>query len=199
MKISDFEVRHPATIHQAIVAAAFATCFFERDDVVWQFVKHSKAPVLFERSLFAVATLLVGAAAVVCTRYRQESQPSSPNRESTAREPRRRGSGELLYAIGLGSLAPLTGFVILVGGEALRIFRLLAPRPGRPGRTQAGDRTDRRKFAPEFAMWGMFATMIVFTITLNDRIAEVLAAIVFTFAIALNLFSSVRFQKGEAR
>jgi hypothetical protein len=32
--------------------------------------------------------------------------------------------GDILYAIGLASLAPPLGFIILVAGEALRVFRL---------------------------------------------------------------------------
>jgi hypothetical protein len=38
---------------------------------------------------------------------------------------RRTYLGDLCYAIGLGSLAPLAGFVILVTEEALRVFRLM--------------------------------------------------------------------------
>jgi hypothetical protein len=33
--------------------------------------------------------------------------------------------GDFLYTIGLGTLAPLWGFVILVAGEAIRIFCLV--------------------------------------------------------------------------
>lgn len=196
MRVTEFETRHAVTIHQVIVAAAFGTYLLERDDVVWRLVKNSTAPVHFERWLFAVATLLVGAAALVCTRFGSRLQPRGRNAEAAGGEDRRRGFGELLYAIGLGSLAPLAGFLILVGGEALRISRLVlaAPAAARPG-----ELTAHRKFAPEFAKWGMFAAMAVFTVTLSDRLAEVLAGIVFTFAIAFNFLSFAANRKSEAR
>lgn len=195
MKVSAFESRHAVTIHQAIVAAAFGMYFLQRDDVVWQFVKNSEAPVQFERSLFALATLLVGVAAFVCTKYGRDLQFIGRNPATMGGEQRSRGYGELLYAIGLGSLAPLAGFVILVGGEALHIFRLMAPRPVEPLPVVASSHADLQNFAPEFAKWGMFATMTVFTITLNDRVAEVLATIVFVSAITLNLLPIVRYRR----
>ena len=196
MKASEFESRHPTAVHQIIVGAAFAMYFLQRDDIVWRFVKTSKAPVHFERSLFAVATLLVGTAAFLCTRHAHASQSLRPNPKNVE-EDRRRGYGEILYAIGLGSLAPLAGFVILVGGEALRILRLMAPQPAEPFPIGAVSQPGRKDFAPGFAKWGMFATLIVFTITLSDRIAEVLASIVFTAAIALNLFPTVIYQNKQ--
>lgn len=196
MKISDFVTRHPTTIHQLIVAAAFATYFIRRDDVVWQFVRDSNSPVHLERILFAIATLLVGVAAVVCTFAGRKSQSCSQSPRSFTREERSHGWGELLYAIGLGSLAPLAGFVILVGCEAMRIFLFV---PAIAAGPKTVGLTVRRGIAPEFAKWGMLATMTVFTITLSDRIAEVLAAIVFTFAIAFNLLPTLGFRKSEFR
>lgn len=178
MQATDFEFRHPVVLHQVIVGLAFGTYVFQRDDVVWQVVRNAGAPldVTLERAAFGVATLLVGMSAVLCTWYQ-----------------RHRSLGELLYAVGLGSLAPISGFMILVGGEALRIYRLrardraLAQNPATPESMSASQLEGG--WRSSFAKWGILATLMVFTITLQDRLAEILAGLVFLAAIAANLVS----------
>lgn len=59
MKATDFEHRHQTFVHLAIVAAAFATYLFDRDDIVSRFVKDTSTPHLLERIAFFVATVLV--------------------------------------------------------------------------------------------------------------------------------------------
>jgi hypothetical protein len=115
--------------------------------------------------------------------------------------------GDLLYAIGLGSLAPFWGFVILVVGETLRVFRLIQRENARAQNFQTRPSpTSRPLAAPvaeelhpkwgralwqEAVKWGLVLTMIVFVITLKDRLAEVLAAASFLIGLLLNapLFS----------
>jgi hypothetical protein len=67
MSATGFEVRHQTLLHLLIVSLAFLTYLFTPDDVVWAFVKHSTHTRLLERSLFAVATLLIGTGAGICT------------------------------------------------------------------------------------------------------------------------------------
>ena len=125
MKAIGFERRHPMLLHQLIVGAGFLTYLFTRDDVVWRFVKDTSAPHALERLAFVVATLLIAVAAGMCTWAQANAAPNrAPGSVATSHFHSQRYLGELLYAIGLGSLAPLSGFIILVGGEALRIFRL---------------------------------------------------------------------------
>lgn len=70
MKTTQFEYRHPLLVHQVIVATAFGTYVIQRDDIVWQLIKNSgEHRVLLERVLFAIATLMVGAAAFIWTRF----------------------------------------------------------------------------------------------------------------------------------
>lgn len=194
MKATAFEWRHTVLIHQLVVGAAFATYLIQRDDVVWQLVKDTgENRVLFERVVFAIATLLVGAGAIICTRFGQHRHTAgvqgmmrSPDRQ------RAQYGGELLYILGLGSLAPTLGFVIMVGGEGLRLLRLMGGQPDLPraedsavvpaGSSQASPHPIRALFAK----WGMFLTMVIFTVTLNDRLAEALAFTVFFIAIILS-------------
>ncbi|HET8924694.1 MAG TPA: hypothetical protein VFN26_17055, partial [Candidatus Acidoferrum sp.] len=108
--------------------------------------------------------------------------------------------GELCYAIGLGSLVPVGGFVILVGGEALRVFRLIrrdaqssqqvalsaARSLSRPSAEET-NRSWRKAFRHEAVKWGILVTMIVFVITLKDRYAEFLAVASFLAGTLFNV------------
>lgn len=196
MTATQFEYRHPVLIHRLLVAAAFSTYFVQRDDMVWQFVKTTgEHAVVFERILFTIATLMVGAAAIACTRFGGVQQVSRghPIPMGAENRPRRPYASELLYAAGLGSLAPVSGFVILVAGETLRVFRWngrnreLSSAGLLPTTAVKRDRGRWHELRGIFAKWGIFFTMIVFTITLKDRVAEVLASVVFLIAIVLDV------------
>jgi protein-S-isoprenylcysteine O-methyltransferase Ste14 len=203
MKATDFEYRHQTLIHQFLVAAAFLTYLIDRDDVVWRFVKDSTAPRQLERALFTVATLFIAFGAGISTwarAYRRPKGTTSVGLYRYLRHPRH--LGDLSYAIGLGSLAPLCGFVILLIGEALRVLRLIrlhdertqnfqqdpvsvAPPPAYPA-AKKHDSGWRNALRKEAVKWGILLTMIVFVITLRDRLAEVLAASSFLIGLLLN-------------
>ncbi len=187
MKANNFEYDHQKLVHLLIVAIAFLTYLVDRDDIVWRFVRDSTAPRTLERSLFLIATLAIAVGASICTwaRVRDSSPRVGQNRD--LRRPRY--LGELSFAIGLASLAPLWGFVILVAGEALRLFRLMrreddqTPASSLQAKSNAQWRTALRQ---EAGKWGMLLTMILFVITLKDRLAEVLAAVSLLTGLFLN-------------
>jgi hypothetical protein len=92
-----------------------------------------------------------------------------------------------LYAIGLASLAPMWGSVLLIGGESMRILRLSRyesalskarkPLEHRSARAMHGKPDEPApQWGPAFRLqvtkWGVFLTMIVFTITLADGVAD---------------------------
>ena len=200
MNATDFEYRHQPLVHQFIVAAAFLTYLMQPDDVLWRFVRNRTAPHQLERSLFIVATLFIAVGAGVCTWARacqrlQGASEAGPYRY--LRHPRY--LGDLVYAIGLGSLVPLTGFVILVAGEALRLLRLMRrkdesrgdlrqqpkPRVSDPSRSE-GPLLWKMAFRREVVKWGVVVTMIVFVIALIDRIAEILLLVSFLVGLLLN-------------
>ena len=211
MKATDFEYRHQTLVHQFIVAAAFLTYLVDREDIVWRFVKDSSAPREFERFFFIVATVSIVVGAAICTWARVYRRPeSSTGMESYRRIHRSRYFGDLLYAIGLASLVPLWGFIILVVAEALRVFRLIQPEdpwarnllqdplptasPVIPPAAQESHSRLGKAFRQEAVKWGLFLTMVVFVITLKDRLAEVLAAASFLIGLLLNapIFSQAR-------
>jgi hypothetical protein len=163
-----------------------------RDDVVWLFVKDSTTPRELERFLFALATLFIAFGAGICTWARAYRRSESTETVGPCRYPRHpRHLGEIFYAMGLGSLAPGLGFIILVGGEGIRLFRLIrrqddrarnflhhpspALKPLAPAIAKKLDPIWRRAFRQEAVKWGLLLAMIVFVITLKDRLAEVLA------------------------
>jgi protein-S-isoprenylcysteine O-methyltransferase Ste14 len=107
--------------------------------------------------------------------------------------------GTFLMSLGLGFLASRSGFVILAAGAAIRILRLIG-REEAELEKQQGDsfrefcrRVPRllpslrppfrplglkaqwgQAFRGEAFVWGFFITMVGFTITLEDRVADIL-------------------------
>ena len=203
LKATDFEYRHQALVHQLIVGAAFVTYLVDRDDIVWRLVKSTTTPHILERLVFILATVLVAMGAGLCTRTRafQKVRGTSSDDPHGLLHPSRY-LGDLSYAIGLGSLAPVPGFLILVGGEAFRVLRLAGRTDGRPQNWQehrlsvfpASPSGESKQRTPEWknairheaAKWGILATMTVFVITLQDRHAEVLALGSFLIGVLVN-------------
>jgi hypothetical protein len=188
MKATDFEYRHQTLLHILIVGAALFTYLIERDDTVWRFVKNSAAPHALERSIFLVATLFITGGAAMCTWVRAR------HRANTTRY-----VADFVYSIGLGSLVPLSGFVILVAGEAVRLLRLIRREQdpaAAPSQNPACERTSvpredasdwKHALRCEAVKWGIFVTMIVFVITLRDSYADVLVLASFVIGNLLNL------------
>jgi hypothetical protein len=173
VQATDFEYRHRTLIRHLLIAIAVSTYLFDKDNVVWRFIKESPARTQLERASFLVATLLVGAGAAFCT--------WAWVRAVSGRRPKL--IGEFVCATGLASLMPLSGCLLLIVGEGLRVLRLsryhsenLVPPPSGWGIAL------RR----EAAKWGIFVTMIAFTATLTDRLAEYLAAASVVVWIGLN-------------
>ena len=183
LKATEFEYRHQTLVHQLIIGAAFLTYLVDREDIVWRLVKDTATPHALERLVFIVATMFIAMGVGFCTWGRAHQQPPY--------------LGDFSYAIGLGSLVPVAGFLILVGGEALRVFRLARGIDNRPWNWQsvlpastslAGQVGPnwRKAFRQEAAKWGILVAMTVFAITLEDRHVEILALASFLVGILLN-------------
>jgi len=183
MRATDFEYRHPTLVHQLIVGAAFLSYLFQADDIVWWLVKEHPSPHALERVLFILATLLIGAGAGLCTRVRMS--PSQNHRSFSL--------GEFLYAIGLGSLAPVSGFFILLVGEGVRILRLMK-RDDQGIETASIWTTAIRR---EAVKWCVLLSMVIFVITLRDRVVEIL--LVASFVVGLALTPTVKSAVGSGQ
>jgi protein-S-isoprenylcysteine O-methyltransferase Ste14 len=212
MTATDFEVRHQTLIHLLIVGVAFLTYLIDRDDIVWALVQGQTHPRLFERLLFALATLLIGVSTALRTWAGAYAERPASGLAATlrcdgpyryVRYPLELGS--LFFSIGLGFLAPMSGFVILVAGETIVAFRLIGREeklrstvPSQPASlNECGSRTSHAASVPgapdwkaslrrESGKWGVFLTMIIFTVLLSDRVAEILAVLSLLIGMVLN-------------
>lgn len=195
---TDFELRHQALMRLILIGTAVSTYLFDRDDVVWRFIRDYPERTALERAVFLIATLMIGTGAALCTWAGiHEQEPVAPHARGR-HYVGLQNIGNLLYAIGIGSLVPLWGFVILVAGEALRILRLTArQRQGNAASPDSGwdpppsSQSWSLCFRRQAAKWGLFATMIAFTVTLIDRVADVLACASLLVAIVVN-FGEIR-------
>jgi hypothetical protein len=200
MRATDFEYHHPVLLHELIVIAAFCTYMADREDVVWRFIKQYPERRALEHAFFLAATLLIGAGAALCSWARASADPvAAPARAISSRSfEHLQFLGEWLFAVGLASLAPLLGCIVLVVVEAIRLLRLMLRHnhhaqmlqssglslvPDKPKATGGWGRALRI----DAGKWGLFLTMIVFTITLTDRLAEYLAAASVLLWVLVNL------------
>lgn len=212
IQASDFEYRHQTLLHLLVVGLAFLAYAFQRDDIVWVLVKHHTIyRTLLERIVFGIGALEVLCSAALETWARAygfsaaEVEVASPARDETYRRLEHLiYVGRLLFASGIGLLAPISGTVILLVGEVSLVARLFV-RNSNTTNLQALDRdrifpalhrllpaqglSAKWKYAlrKEASKWGLAITMIAFTLTLRDRLAEILAGASFLLWLALNL------------
>lgn len=184
LKATDFERDHQLLVHCGVVSAAFLTYLLDRDDVVWRFIKdHGAQTRLWEHGLFLIATFFVGLGAYLCT----VAPGAQGYRSFNSRN--RHYLGQFAYAVGLASLLPLAGYVMLISGEGFRLLRLFTwTKVGPPKQSRAANgsawpletRTESmepngRSFHAirrEALKWCVLISMVVFTITLRDRYAD---------------------------
>lgn len=120
----------------------------------------------------------------------------------------------LLLVSALGLLLPLPGTVVLIAGEAILVLRLrfrdqestesqrllqyrsteppLSAAVHSPLDGGARDGAWGRGFRTAASKWGLAASLILFTVTLQDRIAEIGAALSFLIWLAMNAHHSIR-------
>jgi hypothetical protein len=217
MKATDFEYRHQTLLHLLVVGLAFLTYAFQRDDIVWVLVKHHTIyRTLLERIVFGIGAFEVLCAAALQTWAHThlfcaaDVEMPSPARDRIC--PRLEDLtyvGRLLFALGIGLLAPIPGTVILLLGEVSLVARLLVRNsdatslqalgrdcifPSLDGLPRAPRVSAKWRYAlrKEASKWGLAITMIAFTLTLRDRVAEVLAGASFLLWLALNLSDFLR-------
>jgi hypothetical protein len=164
VRATEFEHRHQTLLSQLLIACGLATYLIDPEDIVWRFIKDNPNRRELEHTVFFVAAVLIGAGAVLCTRAQASPASTDYSQSSTAYR-----SGEILYAVGLGTLMPLAGFVILVGGQVIRVLRLAGSQLRVAEQSGSGWASAIRH---EAAKWGLLVTMIIFTVSLVDRHAD---------------------------
>jgi hypothetical protein len=187
MKATRFEYRHQTLLHILLVGLALLSYLVQPDDIVWALVRYHSNSALLERIVFGIGAIMILSSAALDT-WANAYPPAAHYPLRLAR---------LLLASALGLLLPLSGALTLVAGEVILVFRLflrdresaaaqhLEPsvRPDFPVRRVSG--AWEAAFRTAASKWGLAASMIAFTVTLQDRIAEIGAALSFLVWLAL--------------
>jgi hypothetical protein len=174
MKARDFEYRHQTLLHYVVVGLAVSMYLFTRDDIVWAAVRnHANSAILEQISFGAGSVLLLGCAFLETW-------------GDAWRSVRSLLVSRLLFMLVVGMLVPLAGTIVIDAGEGLLVWRLFA----RDRDSRQLKEPSEARWGPAWrraaSKWGFAATMIVFTVTLKDRIAEIGAAVSFVVWLVLN-------------
>jgi len=156
----------------ALLMAGFSTYFISSDDVVWRFIKAAPHARLLEHVCFGTAAAMLGVALLL------KMQADLARTRAVV--------SSLLQAVGIGSLLPLPGFLLLVLGNLGVSLLLDRQIPAAEDRTIGPDfrpacrlsQTSRWRNAlvTHIGLCCAFVSMIVFSIVLIDRVADVLFA-----------------------
>lgn len=200
IRATGFEFRHQTLLHLSLVGLALLTYAFDPDDIVWALVRNHTNSALLERMVFGLGALIFLVSAVLQT-WAVVSVPVASKNIPDYRKGWRRylrdptGVARLLFACALGLLLPLAGAILLLVGEAILVLRLFLRDAASlpefsgpiPGKRAAGFRSAVSKL-------GLAVTMIIFVVTLRDRVAEIGATLSVLAWMALNFWPTRRLQ-----
>jgi hypothetical protein len=174
-------------IRVALLGVGLSTYFSDPDDVVWRFVRAASHARALEHVCFGTAAAILGLALFLkmkasVDRTKQEIHDPSPTRGAAV---------SLLEAIGIGSLLPLPGFLLLVFGDLGVSLLLDGPHPTAQG-PAAGLESHRNleafrwrdALATHLGLCCAFFSMLLFSVLLIDRVADVLFAVTALISIA---------------
>ncbi len=173
-----FDVRHPFLLHGTLVLLCWCTYGFDRVDVVWRLIRNSGDARVLEHIGFGLAAFCIGIGVWLGAwrgGHRANLELSDP------RVIRRRSVGEIFHAIGIASLLPAAGALMLVAGEAIRSalyarWSLRHADSGGLARTVTLSLRASQFLRRHIAGICAFLSMLVFSITLRDRLADGLFA-----------------------
>jgi hypothetical protein len=180
-RAESFAVRHPFLVHGGIVLLCWGTYALDRADVIWRFIRSAANARALEHAGFLFAALLIGCGAWL---------GAWPNGNQArwaagdARSIRRRSAGEILHAAGIAALLPLAGALALIAAETMRSTRFARAKMNQIRAGTAGARLEPNAGSPlageyfirHIAGICAFFSMLVFGISLRDRLADALFA-----------------------
>jgi hypothetical protein len=171
-----------SVIRAALLVAGISTYLIFSDDVVWRFIKTAPHARLLEHLSFGIAAAMLGLALLLKIRASADA-----SRQNIHGLPRAKAVvSNLLQAIGIGFLLPLPGFLLLVFGE-IGVSLLQSGQPSAREQPRAAPDFRRERRLSKAFHWGdavvthiglccAFISMIVFSVVLIDRVADVLFA-----------------------
>jgi hypothetical protein len=180
-------------VHAALVLAGLSTYLISRDDVVWHFIKAAPHPRVLEHVFFGLAAVVLGISLLL--KVKSGAPLDNQGRHDHSRTTATVAS--LLQAIGIGSLLPLPGFLLLAVGDLAASLLLdsrqsIARHPENesdPGRAPSSLRGSRwgGALGPHIGLCLALVSMTVFSVVLIDRVADVLFAVTALVSVAANL------------
>jgi len=109
-------------VRAALLLAGLSTYLISPDDVVWRFIRTAPHARALEHALFGIAAAILGFALFL--KVKASAHPE--NRDSHGPSRNTAVIGSILQAIGIGSLLPLPGFLLLVLGDVVASLLLYA-------------------------------------------------------------------------
>jgi hypothetical protein len=174
-------------VRAVLLLVAISTYLIFRDDVVWRFIKTAPHARVWEHALFGTAAVILGLALLLKVKASAHPENDGPSRIKAT-------VASLLQAIGIGSLLPLPGFLLLVLGDgalSLLLYSrqstaegLRAERDSGLARWPSQAFRWRNALVPHIGLCFAFISMVIFSVVLIDRVADVLFAITALVSIA---------------
>ena len=191
--------RLSSIVRAALLLVGVSTYLIFPDDVVWRFIKTAPHARVLEHALFGVAAAILGFALLL--KVKASAHPE--NQHSRGRSRITVTVASLLQAIGIGSLLPLPGFLLLVLGDVAASLLLYGrhstaedPRSeGEDSRRAPGPLQAfrwRDALATHLGLCCAFLSMAIFSVVLIDRVADALFAMTSLVSIAANCRPSLR-------
>jgi len=180
-------------VRAVLLVVSVSTYLISPDDVVWRLIRTSPDARLWEHALFGFAAALLGIALLlkVNASATRESHDLGDCPSMSA------SFASLLQAIGIGSLLPLPGFLLLVFGDAVASL-VLYSRHSVAQSSKAEQDSLRARMPLQTSGWRValaahtglcfaFLSMAIFSVVLIDRVADALFAGTALVSLAANL------------
>ena len=179
-------------VRAALFLVGLSTYLVSPDDVVWRFIRTTPHARVWEHALFGIAAAILGFALLL--KVKASVHPANQDSHDPSRITDTVAS--LLQAIGIGSLLPLPGFLLLVLGDVAASL-LLYRRQSTAGdpRAEWDSRRARRPsqafrwrtaLATQTGLCFAFLSMAIFSVVLIDRVADALFAMTALVSIVAN-------------
>ena len=185
--------RSSMIVRTALLVVGLSTYLISPDDVVWRFIGTSPHARALEHALFGIAAAILGFALLL--KVKASAHPE--NRDSHGPSRITGTIVSILQAIGIGSLLPLPGFLLLVLGDVIASLLLYgrhstAEEPRSDGEDSRRARGPLQAFrwrdalATHLGLCCAFLSMAIFSVVLIDRVADVLFAMTAFVSVAAN-------------
>ncbi len=172
----------PAVLRAGLLLAAVSVYLVAPDDVVWRLVRNAAHARIWEHLCFAAAAAMLACALLlkllIAARARR-GHCGSRTRAVLA---------NLLQAAAIGSLLPAAGFVLLMAGDlCISLFVPVALPAVELVPAQALRWSE--VFRANLALGCAFVSMLIFSVVLIDRVADVLFAITALVSLAMTVLA----------